>query len=213
MRGAAGPDASADLDARKQELERTLRSNFQALSRDGLKSHPVLRAYAVHYKRFDKTYHVQLQLESVVFKGKTIPRVAPLVEAMFMAELKNLLLTAGHDLEGVRGEVSVDIAQGSEEYLTIGGEVRSLKAGDMYIRDEEGVLSSIIYGPASRARITPATGRLLFTVYCPAGIGVDLLRGHLGDIRENVVVVAPQAEVEWLQVVSGQGDTEDRGTG
>jgi DNA/RNA-binding domain of Phe-tRNA-synthetase-like protein len=109
--------------------------------------------------------------------------------------------------------VSVDIAQGSEEYLTIGGEVRSLKAGDMYIRDEEGVLSSIIYGPASRARITPATGRLLFTVYCPAGIGVDLLRGHLGDIRENVLVVAPQAEVEWLQVVSGQGDTEDRGTG
>lgn len=211
MREAAAPEASPELDARKQDLERTLRSNFQALSRDELKSHPVLRAYAAHYKRFDKTYHVQLQLESVVFKGKTIPRVASLVEAMFMAELKNLLLTAGHDRDSVRGDVCVDIAQGSEEYLTIGGEQRSLKAGDMVIRDEEGVLSSIVYGPASRARITPTTGRLLFTVYSPAGIEVDLLQGHLADIRDNVLVVAPRAEVEWLQVVSGHGKREDQG--
>jgi hypothetical protein len=81
----------------------------------------------------------------------------------------------------------------------------------MVIRDEEGVLSSIVYGPASRARITPTTRRLLFTVYCPAGIKVDLLRGHLSDIRDNVLVVAPQAEVEWIQVVSGHAETEARG--
>jgi hypothetical protein len=34
----------------------------------------------------------------VALKGKAIPRQAALVEAMFMAELENLILTAGHDL-------------------------------------------------------------------------------------------------------------------
>ena len=202
MRGALSPESSPELDIRKQDLERSLRSDFGSQSREDLKSHPVLRAYASYYKRFGKTYHVHLQLESVVFKGKPIPRVAALVEAMFMAELKNLLLTAGHDLDAVRGRVSVDVAAGTEGYLTIGGEERSLKPGDMYIRDEEGVLSSVIYGPASRARITPSTKRVLFTVYAPPGIADDRLRAHLHDIKDNVLTIAPQAEVERLEIVA-----------
>ena len=44
-------------------------------------------AYNACYKGFKKTYHVQLQLESVALKGRSIPRVAALMEAMFMAEL------------------------------------------------------------------------------------------------------------------------------
>ena len=63
----------------------------------------MIQAYAAYYERFNKTYHVQLQLESVALKGKSIPRVSALVEAMFMAELENLLLTAGHDLDVVQG--------------------------------------------------------------------------------------------------------------
>lgn len=45
-----------------------------------------------------KTYHVALQFESVVFKGKALlNNVAALDESMIMAELDDLLLTAGHD--------------------------------------------------------------------------------------------------------------------
>jgi hypothetical protein len=57
-----------------------------------------LKTYNNYYKKFKKTYHVLLQLESIVFKNKSIHKVASLVEVMFIAELKNLLLTAGHDL-------------------------------------------------------------------------------------------------------------------
>ncbi len=57
-----------------------------------------LPAYASYYRAFDKTYHVLGQLKSVAVKGKAIPSVAALVEAMFIAELHNGLLTAGHDL-------------------------------------------------------------------------------------------------------------------
>jgi len=41
-----------------------------------LLEHPILKAYQEYYRRFKKTYHVQLQLESLLFKGKSIPSVA-----------------------------------------------------------------------------------------------------------------------------------------
>ena len=35
----------------------------------------ILQAYAAYYKQFKKTYHVQLQVESIVLKGKGLPNV------------------------------------------------------------------------------------------------------------------------------------------
>ncbi len=204
MSPVANPESSPELDARKEALEVGLRSGFVALNRSQLKSHPLLAPYTSYYRRFDKTYHVLHQLESVVFKGKAIPRGAALVEAMFMAELKNLLLTAGHDLDSVRGEIVVDLATGSETYLMLNGQQQTLEQGDMFIHDQVGVLSSIIYGPDYRTRILPATTRVLFTVYAPAGIPEENVRDHLSDLREFVLSVSPAAEVEHVAVVVAQ---------
>jgi len=201
MHGVANPPRSPPLDARKEDLESLLRGRYGSLTRTELKSLPLLQPYVAYYRRFGKTYHVQLQLESVVFKGRAIPGVAALIEAMFMAELKNLLLTAGHDLDSVHGQMSVDVAAGSESYVTLGEETRALKPGDMFIQDEEGVLSSVIYGPGHRSRITSSTTRVLFTVYAPPGIEVVQMRDHLGDLKENVLTINPQAEVENLEVI------------
>ncbi|GAI35107.1 unnamed protein product, partial [marine sediment metagenome] len=63
--------------------------------------------------------HVLLQLESIVFKNKSIPKVASLVEAMFMAEIKNLLLTAGHDLDAIDLPIKLDVSSGGEKYIQI----------------------------------------------------------------------------------------------
>ena len=204
MSGVANPESSPELEARKEALEVDLRAEFASLSRDQLKSHPQLASYTAYYKRFDKTYHVQHQLESVIFKGKPIPRGAALVEAMFMAELKNLLLTAGHDLDSVQGEIAVDLAAGTETYVVMSGQQQPLKQGDMFIRDEVGVLSSIIYGPDHRTRIIPATARVLFTVYAPAGIPKQKVRDHLRDLKDFVLAVSPSAEVEHAEVVDAE---------
>ncbi len=201
MRGVANPERSPELEARKGTLEADLRSAFSSLSRGQLKAHPLLAPYTTYYKRFDKTYHVQHQLESIVFKERSVPQGAALVQAMFMAELKNLLLTAGHDLDTVRGGITVKVATGTESYLMLSGTQQALKQRDMFIRDELGILSSIIYGPDHRTRITSTTTRVLFTVYAPAGITQERVHHHLGDLRDLVVVVSPMAEVEHSEVV------------
>jgi len=200
VRNVLNPERHAALDKRKEELENQLRARFSDYDRAALKALPTIQAYNAYYKRYKKTYHVQLQLESVVFKGKPIPRVAALVEVMFVAELKNLLLTAGHDLEAVQMPVKIDVAEGSECYIRLNGEEQGLKSGDMTIADAKGVISCVLYGPDRRTRITPETRQVLFTVYAPPGIGEQAVHDHLQDIQANVLLVAPQADVELLEV-------------
>ena len=200
MDNVINPEHHPELEKRKVELEAALRTRYAGYDRAALAALPAIRAYEAHYKRFKKSYHVALQLESVVLKGKSLPGVAALVEAMFMAELEDLLLTAGHDLDQVQGEVTLDVSTGQEQYMLLRGQAQVLKPGDMLMSDTQGVISSVIYGPDQRTQITPATRRVLFTVYAPAGIGAPAVETHLQHIRDNVLLVAPGAEVTALNV-------------
>jgi DNA/RNA-binding domain of Phe-tRNA-synthetase-like protein len=193
MEGVANPAQHAGLDRRKKDLEARLRARYSGYDRAALRALPVLQAYHAYYKQFKKTYHVQLQLESVVLQGKSIPRVATLVEAMFMAELEDLLLTAGHDLALVEEPVGVHVAGGSERFTRLSGQEQQLKAGDMYIADARGILSSVIYGPDRRTQIRPETQQVIFTAYAPPGVGADLVQRHLNNIQESVLLIAPGA--------------------
>ena len=204
MRGVENPDAHAALDQKRVELEQRLRERYAGLDRAALKSVPAIQAYNAYYARYGKTYHVQLQLESVVLKGRSVARGAALVQAMFMAELKNLLLTAGHDLEAVRMPVAVTVATGSESYTALNGQEQVLKQGDMFMCDQQGIISSVLYGPDARTQIRGSTRRVLFAVYAPVGIGVQAVSEHLRDLASYVQLVTPGAVVESLGVFSGK---------
>jgi DNA/RNA-binding domain of Phe-tRNA-synthetase-like protein len=203
LRNVTNPERHPALEVRKTALEARLRARYAGLDRAALKALPQIAAYTAYYKQFKKTYHLLLQLESVVFDGKPIPRVAALVEAMFMAELDDLLLTAGHDLALIELPLRLDAAAGGERFVNIAGQEHALKPGDMAIADAAGVLSSIVYGSDRRTMITPGTTQALFTTYAPAGIGTEAVRGHLEHIRENVALFAPQAETIALQMYAG----------
>jgi hypothetical protein len=73
----------------------------------------------------------------------------------------------------------------------------------MFIRDQEGILSSVLYGPDLRTSLTSATTGVLFTVYVPAGVGPPALEDHLARLKANVLLVAPGAEVQF-QGVAGR---------
>lgn len=209
MRSASNPAHDPALERRKAVLEEQVRAQFSGQDRAAIASHPVLQAYAEYYRRFKKTYHIQLQLESIVLKGKSIPSVAALVESMFMAEMQDLLLTAGHDLDVVQLPLTLDVASGTERYTLLRGDEQTLKAEDMMISDRQGIVSSIIYGPDQRTQITSNTRNVVFTVYAPPGIDEQTVVEHLEHIKENVLVFAPQAQVELLKVYKGTSDAFD----
>ena len=200
MRDVNNPAHHPELEKRKAELEEQLRAQFLGQDRAALSSHPILQAYNTYYRRFKKSYHVQLQLESIAWKGKSIPSVSALVESMFMAEMKNMLLTAGHDLNKLRRPLILDVSKGTERYTLMRGDEQTLKPDDMFISDQTGVISSIIYGPDQRTQITADTRNVMFTVYAPAGIEAQAVQHHLEDIHDYILLIAPQANVELLNV-------------
>ncbi len=200
MRGVVNPPSSPALEDEKKQLEEDLRTLFGG--RTSLKDLEPIKAYQSYYKRFKKTYHVLHQVESIVFKGKSVPRVAALVEAMFAAELRNMLLTAGHDLDAVKLPLKLGVSEGHEKYVRINGSEQALKAGDMIISDSEGVISSVIYGPDRRTSINPGTINVIFTVYAVPGISEQSLLQHLQGIEANVRLIAPNCTTEILRIYS-----------
>lgn len=200
MRDVTNPPYHAGLEEQKQQLQDQLQTRFAGQDRSTIVALPTIQAYNAYYTSFKKTYHVQLQLESIAFKGKSLPSVAALVEAMFMAEIKNLLLTAGHDLDTLQLPITLDVATGDENYTLLRGQDQITKAGDMLMTDQAGVISSILYGPDQRTQITANTRRVLFAVYAPPGIEAADVQRHLEDIRQYVWYVSPAATVDRLEI-------------
>jgi hypothetical protein len=87
LSGVENAGSSSRLTERKREIEASLRARYQGFTRQQFLGLPVMVEYDRYYTRFSKTYHVQLQLESIVLKGKQLPDVSPAVDANFMAEV------------------------------------------------------------------------------------------------------------------------------
>ena len=191
-------ESCEELENCKRQLETDLRAMF--ISKQQLSGHFPITVYSDYYKRYKKTYHVLQQLESIVFKGRKIPHVAGLVEAMFMAELKNGLLTAGHDYDVLKLPLKLDSAVGNEKYILINGKEQVMKPEDMMISDTAGIISSIIHGPDSRTRLLPETQKAFFIIYAPAGISKNEILEHLSDIYSYVKLISPDAKVELQEV-------------
>jgi DNA/RNA-binding domain of Phe-tRNA-synthetase-like protein len=193
-------ERATSLDKLKKEVVSALRNKYAGYDREKLLELEVLQAYKSYYKKFGKTFHLQLQLESILLKGKSLPNVNPLVDANFAAEMDSLLLTAGHDADRLCSPVTIDVSNGSEELIQMNGGKKTLKTNDMMMTDSEGVVCTIIYGQDRRTLITPDTRRALYVTYVPAGLDELAIIAHLNTLKNNVLSFAPDAVVEYQQV-------------
>ena len=201
IRGALNIPDHQELQNAKKALEEELRARYAGMDRKALREEPVLAAYDAFYRQFRKSYHVQLQLESVVIKGKPIFSPSALVTCMFMAELKTGLLTAAHDFDALDLPLTAEIAAGEETYHKLNGTEQQLKAGDLYIRDQQGILSSVIYGPDQRTQILPDTVNSVFMTYGPPGISASQVEAQLEILEGYIRLFAPKADKEQLLVL------------
>jgi DNA/RNA-binding domain of Phe-tRNA-synthetase-like protein len=195
---------SPQLDDRKRETETRLRERYKGLARQELLALPVMAAYAQYYKRFGKTYHVQLQIESIVLKGKQLPNVSPLVDANFVAEVHTMVLTAGHDVDKLEGALSIDVSRDGDRVTQMSGTAKELLAGDMIMRDTKGICCSILYGQDNRSPISGQTSHVLYVSYAPAGVPAGTVEAQLRAIEENVRLASPQAVREHRHVLVAQ---------
>jgi DNA/RNA-binding domain of Phe-tRNA-synthetase-like protein len=191
----------AVLENRKRETEALLRDRYRGFARQDFLALPVMSAYEQYYKRFNKTYHVLLQVESIVLKGKSLPDVSPLVDANFAAEVETMVLTAGHDVARLRGGVSIDVSVPGDAMTLMNGASKVIYPGDMVMRDAGGICCSIIYGQDNRSPISAETSHVLYVAYVPAGVPEVLVEAQLGKIEENVRLISPAVVVEQRRLL------------
>ena len=191
---------SSQLNQQKRAIEARLRMDYAGFSRQDFLALPVMAAYEEYYKRFNKTYHVQLQVESIILKAKNLPEVSPLVDANFAAEVDTLVLTAGHDVARLMEPVRIDVSRPDDEFTPMNGETKLIRAGDMVMRDGRGVCCSILYGQDNHSLITAETRGVLYVAYAPPGVPTEVVEAQLRQIEQNVRLFVPQARVEqsWL---------------
>ena len=202
LSGVDNSRPSAKLDEQKRETEARLRERYMAFTRAEFLSLPVMAAYQKYYKRFTKTYHVLLQLESIVLKGKSLPDVSPLVDANFTAEVDTLVLTAGHDVAKLQGSVVMDVSREGDQITRMNGAPKFMDAGDMVMRDASGVVCSIIHGQDNVSPISSVTTHVLYVCYAPAGVPPETVEAQLQKIEENVRLFCPSTRVEQCRLLT-----------
>jgi DNA/RNA-binding domain of Phe-tRNA-synthetase-like protein len=189
------------LDQEKLAIEERLREKYAGFSRDDFLGLPVMQAYHRYYRKFGYTYHVLLQLESVVHKGKSLPHVSPLVDANFAAELDTLILTAGHDAAHLEAPVVIDVAREGDEITQMGGGRKEVPAGDMLMRDSQGIACTILRGQDNRSPISEATTHVLYVSYVPNGLTEGQVRAQLEAMERHVRSFAPESVVEQYKIL------------
>ena len=204
--GIENINSPSSLDERKRSMEVKLRERYQGFTRQDFLALPVMSAYERYYKRFDKTYHVLLQVESIVLKGKNLPNVIPLVDANFIAEVETLVLTAGHDVAKLHEPITIDVSREGDQMTQMNGGSKVIRAGDMIMRDADGISCSIIYGQDNRSPISATTSHVIYVAYAPAEVPVEQVDAQLQKIEENIRLFSPNVTVEQHRLLRAEND-------
>lgn len=207
MTGIENSHVSPALNERKLEIEAHLREHYKGYTRQALLALPVMADYDQYYTRFNKTYHVQLQLESIVLKNKSLPTVSPAVDANFIAELETLVLTAGHDVTKLHEPVRIDVSREDDAMTQMNGATKPIRAGDMVMRDADGISCSILYGQDNRSPIAPETTHVLYVAYAPVGVPTEAVEHQLQLIQDYIHLFSPHVTVQQSRLLTARQET------
>lgn len=199
LMSVSGLDTTPDLEGwniLREEETTVFRSAWTVYDRKSAIMRPPLNAYAGYYRQFKKTYPVLLQMESVLLKGRGIQSSSLAVETMFMAEVKHGLLVAGHDLEKLSGDYALNLSMGGESFTMVAGQLRTLKADDLYMTSGDRILSSILEGQDYYTRLTEHSTGALYCVYGVGGVTAMQMEDFFTDLARYARTAFPLASVE-----------------
>lgn len=191
---------ATEFNQAKKQVELEIRKSFAALDKKQMRELPPFSYYHKYYKNFKKTYHVLHQCESIATGSRTLPKGPPLVQAMFMAEIKNQLLTAGYDYSALQAPFHVTLSDGKNSFEGMGRQNRVPPKSDILFSTDKTTLGSIICGPDHENRIQHTTTNTLFAIYGVPGIAADQMDNHFKDIAEFVRLLAPGAEIHETNI-------------
>ncbi len=130
------------------------------------------------------------QIEMVRSKG--LPSGNLLVQALLLSEVSTGLLMGAQDAGAIRGDVVCDRAKPGETFRGMRREVQC-RPNEIILRDDEGIIASLLQGPDHRTRLTLETKDVVFFVFSAPGIlaadideGTQAVRSLLASCKQNL---------------------------
>jgi DNA/RNA-binding domain of Phe-tRNA-synthetase-like protein len=80
--------------------------------------------------------------------------------------------------------------------MKLNGEEQGLPMNDVVLRDEAGILASVLYGPVRRTSISPRTRNALYLAWCPHGMDDEQITAHLTNLLLNLQTVFDKLDSE-----------------
>lgn len=111
-----------------------------------------------------------------VLRGDGLPVINSLVDINNVCSLEFLLPIGLHDLDAVRGAMTLRVGRPGEGYDAIGKGAYSVE-GRITVADDLGPCGSPT-SDSQRTMITPATTRCLMIIYAPSGYSIAALDSH-----------------------------------
>lgn len=120
-----------------------------------------------------------------VLRGESPPEINTLVDTSNLCSLDFLLPIGLHDLDAVRGGLTLRRGRPLEGYEGIGKAYQSVE-GRLVIADETGACGSPT-SDSARTMIIPSTARAMMVLYAPAGFPAERMADHTRVAGERIL--------------------------
>lgn len=139
------------LRDKQKESEDYIRKNSQSLVE---KAKSISRFYKVQGEK--NRSHIESLIKSIS-NGKSIKPVNPVVDSVVLAELRNALAMGIHDLDRIKGDVVLDVADEGERFQGIGNRTIITRPNEVVLRDQSGIWASYTQGPDAATVVDAST--------------------------------------------------------
>lgn len=141
-------------------LQRETSQILQAITRENLKSDPILKGFRLLHERIGcsnrKNIAASENLLKFLLKTGQLPRVNLLVDIYNLVSLKSRLSLGAHDIKYIGGNVHLKVTTGLEGFWPIGNpEPDSVKSGEYaYIDDDNDVICRLEVRQVEKTKVT-----------------------------------------------------------
>lgn len=134
-----------------------------------LATHPAVAPWRDAYRRFGvKPSRCRSSIESLLrsARGDGIRSINPLVDLYNTVSLRHLLPCGGEDLDAIRGDLRLIVAEGDESFVPLGAtENEPPAAGEIVYADDAGIVCRAWnWREADRTKLVPATTRAILVI-------------------------------------------------
>ncbi|MDP3725338.1 MAG: B3/4 domain-containing protein [Nanoarchaeota archaeon] len=132
-----------EIKKKFREAEEELKRKFEEL--EAPSQHPNIRAWREAYRAFGADpgrYNPSNEaLVRQVLKGRDLWGIHPIVDLYNYISIKYVLPVGGEDLDTLEGGLTLDFAEGEEEFIKLGGEENDPpESGEVIYKDDRGVV-------------------------------------------------------------------------